>query len=260
MKKKNLIIVLVILVSLMILVLSLVGLQKKGQIAKSLIDEILEKIDNQEDLLIYVTDKHENCYLCTDCNYIIDYYSDSFKLDFITFNKSDNSEDSYSKLLEKYDLVGSLKEPAVMMIRDGELKGIANEILTENLLKQFLIDFEFIDKQNENRDYQVGEEKFNKMLSSSEKSIFIVYTYEDSHYDVRKQFLELANKYNFSYGLIYSGVGNGAKVSKIISESLGDEYTLPLVIITQNGEIIDYINSVEEEKLVSFLKKNEIID
>ena len=93
--------------------------------------------------IIYVTD--DSCELCKETDKMIDFYEKAYNLEFYRTNKeglTNNDLKEYFGLEE-----AAIELPAVVYIRDGMLKGIDNKILTEDYFRDYLVEYEFLDKK-----------------------------------------------------------------------------------------------------------------
>ncbi len=225
-------------------------------------DKIIEKIDQKQDFLLLITSSDQKaCYLCEDVKTIINFYKSYYKLKFTTFDIEENGNKNLRKIKNKLNIDDkSLKEPAVIMIKNGKLKGIANEILGEQALKELLIKYDFL-KEDAAAEKQITNEEFLEKLASPEKSLIVILDYGESSSKFRKQLANYSKKYNFKYDMIYYGVSEGVVISSKIKDNLKEKnpnfkMVVPMVAIIQNNDVTDYISTIDEKKLASFLNKN----
>lgn len=223
----------------------------------------LEKMqEKKEDFLIYVTDQFENCAVCIDVNYMINFYKKNYNVDFLEFNIGISTKSDYQKFLSEVGYTSSIEltAPAIIYMKNGELKTIMNNIVDENSFRNVLIENKFIDKKYKNTDTLMSKKEYDNLYKSSEKTLIAIYNYEEETYLIRERLLELNKKYKFNFRIVYAGVSESGLISMELMEKLGfNNFKVPSLIIVQNSQIIDQLNSTDTDKIIKFLKKNQII-
>ena len=261
MNKKKVIIISLLIGVLIIGVISFFSLKKKDitKITKSLTDDIIEQVEQKKDLLIYITDEESKCYLCPNSDEFINFYQEEYKLNFIHYNLSKNTQEEYKKLKNKLNIKDTdIKEPAVIIIQKGKVVSIVNEMINEVTLKEFLANAGLI--QLTSADKQLSLDEFKEKFASNEKSLIAILAYNSNSLKARKVLLNLSKQHHFEYNITYYGISDGALISaELRSKTKNDNIDIPYIAVIQNNKIIDSISSNEEKKISSFLKKNNFI-
>ena len=106
MKKKLIIIILTIFILIIVFITIFIKYNNNIKTKNiSTLDKIYNKIDNKEDILIYINENSKTCNFCNSSKNMINYYNDAFKLDLILFNKDKYSNDNFIKLKKKLLIV-----------------------------------------------------------------------------------------------------------------------------------------------------------
>ena len=265
MKKKLIIISTIIIFIFAIIVILLTIYKSNGNsiIKKDTLEVLYEKVNNKEDIIINITDKIDNCNFCNISKNMIDYYNDTFSLNMITFNKSKYSEKEFNNLITKLgiNLDSFIVAPAIIIVKDGIAMTIINEIHDEVDLRNYLIEYNYIDKKYTDNDIQINDDKLEDLYNSEDKNVVILIDNNTaSSYSYRKNILNLSNKYNFKYNVYIAGsVGSLMGNIKFMDE-IGENLNLPYMVIIGNGKIIDYTTNNSNNKLEEFLNNNNIIN
>ena len=125
MKKKKIIIIIACIGVVIFGIIAFFLFQKNGIKANQdkLTNDIIDRIDKKEDLLIFITDNDEKCYLCGSINTTLKFYEEEYNLKFITYNKTQNTEANLKKIKQKLKIEKEVvKEPAVLIVKNGESK------------------------------------------------------------------------------------------------------------------------------------------
>lgn len=260
--KKEKIIILCTVIILVGIIIYLVFFHEKDsyKINISQYNEIKVKLNNKEDLLIYITDKENNCYECVNGDKIINYYKEVYNLDFYTYMISDNTEEDLEKLKDEFDFEENfLMTPTVILIKEGQIVAVANFVLIDDILKNYLIQFGFLDKTTNEKDIPLNLETFDPIYQKDEYSLIVSFNAQDESYDFRKKILELSNEYQFKFYTLFRGIGNTNSIYDNLKESSGIEFETPSLFIVKNNTVIDYLKSEEEPEILSFLRKYNLI-
>lgn len=262
MKKKKIIIIIACIGVVIFGIIAFFLFQKNGIKANQdkLTNDIIDRIDKKEDLLIFITDNDEKCYLCGSINTTLKFYEEEYNLKFITYNKTQNTEANLKKIKQKLKIEKEVvKEPAVLIVKNGESKYIVNEMFNEIILRQFLIEGKLISDETKT-DQQLTLDEFKTKLSSPEKSMVVILDYGEESLKARKTLLNLSKKYNFEYTITYYGVSDGALITLALRNKEKDNQLItPYIAIIQNDEIVDSISGNDEKKILNFLTKNNMV-
>lgn len=274
MKKKNVVILIIFIILLfsgMLLSFSYIEKNKKPEKVSG-IKRFEKRLEKKENMLIYVTE--EKCELCKPIDKIIQFYEEAYDLDFYYTNKEDLSG---SELRDYFGLADQAIElPAVIYIRDGMLKGIDNKILNEDYFRDYLMEYDFLDKAYYKNDYRLTYEEFKENSSKNEKNIVFFYNYGSNVYqigeekkqvqmldrdDVRKELLKLSKEKEFTYGLVFYHSSGSDKIYQEVMGMIGKkEIEGPFIVITENGKVVDYLVPKNKDGISQFLIKNKIYE
>ena len=183
--KKKFVFVLIGVIIVALISLLIISLTKNGNKDVSLFrDVIKKKAQNKEDILVYVYYSRSECSYCKDTRRYIDLYESKYQLGMIYYDKNKNSSDDYKEMEEYFNLESNyVTPPAIIMVKDGELVAVVNENHYESELKEFLVNYGFLDKKELNVERQVRELDDFYEITSSDKPMFVVfYNYDNSGY------------------------------------------------------------------------------
>lgn len=262
--KKKLIIIIGIVIIFIVLVL-IWGLIKGNGGDNNIKDDkykvsepILEKIDKKDDFLLFITDDYSKCSVCEDAGRLVSYYSEVYNLDNVWFDKSTTTDEDFDNLIKDFDFQNMFLVPGnVFLVKNGVVMVAINEAIFENVLRDYLIEYEFIDDIDNDR--FIEDDDFNKLYNSNDKQLVLVYSADDKGYSYREDLFNLANKYNFKYSVIRLGFGDTTATFQMIIDKMGNKYKLPVLMVVGNGKIIDYTTNKSNSKIEEFLKDNKFI-
>ena len=260
--KKKLIIIIGIVIIFIVLVLIL-GLIKdnSGNIKNDkykVSKPILEKIDKKDDFLLFITDDYNKCSVCEEAGRLVSYYSYVYDLDNIWFDKSSTTDEDFNNLIKDFDLQDMfLNSGNVLLVKDGVVVVAINEAIFENVLKDYLIEYEFIDDTDNDR--FIEDDGFNKLYNGNDKELVLVYSADDIGYSYREDLFSLSNKYKFKYSVIRLGFGDTIDTNEIVTRKMKNKYKLPALMVVGNSKIIDYTTNKNNSKIEEFLEDNKFI-
>ncbi len=232
-----------------------------------------KKFKRRENMLIYVTD--DSCELCKETDKMIDFYEKAYNLEFYRTNKeglTNNDLKEYFGLEE-----AAIELPAVVYIRDGMLKGIDNKILTEDYFRDYLVEYEFLDKKYLETDYRITYDQFMEKYKTDEKQIIFFYNYGTNIYyngkkkknkikyanreKVREELVKLSKNHNFNYKVVFFSSEGSDKIYQEVLKSTGKkELGGSFIVLTQNSQVTDYLEVKALNSISPFLEKNNIYE
>ena len=260
--KKRLIIIISIIVifSILVIILFLTNYNKKSSKDDKykLSTPILEKIEKKETFLLFITDNYNKCSMCEDAVRLINYYSKIYNLDNIWFNKSSTTKEDFNNLIKNFDIENIFLEPGnILLIKDGVIVVGINEAIYENVLRNYLIEYKYID--NSDNDKSIEDNEFYKLYQKENKELILVYSADDIGYNYRGNLFKLSIKYRFKYSVIRLGFGDTTKTYELVINKMNNKYKLPVLMIVGNNKIIDYTTNKSNSKIEEFLRDNEFI-
>ena len=226
-----------------------------------LVDEIIDKKDKKETELVFVTSSDSRCYLCSDAKDIVDTIAKKYNLNFTSFDKSKSSSD-YKELQKKLAITDKeIKEPAVIIIKDGELKSIANEIYNSSILRSMLIEQGIINDETKD-DKEITMIETMEKFQGTENSLLVLLDSSTNSVAAREVINNLASKYNFTFSLAYfDRSDDGMSIATFLNQMNGDDLlVVPYFAVVSNNKIQEAINTTSSKELEAFLKRNKIIN
>lgn len=222
-------------------------------------EEIKSMIDNKEDILLYISNDYDKCYECKNTDRTIDYYEDIYKLTFYRYNIMKSGDSDYNKLKKMLDFDNNfVVEPSLIIIKHGKLMGIVNEIMVDDDLQKYLIEYGFID--NTNKNVALDMDSYGDVYNSSENKVILCFSYNDNKY--RKKLYNLSKKYNFGYYTLYKGISNTNDIYFELDKVLKKEINTPFLLTVSNGNVVDYlkVSNATDEQIIQFLINTSIIE
>jgi murein DD-endopeptidase MepM/ murein hydrolase activator NlpD len=183
-----------------------------------------------------------------------------YNLKFISFDKSKSSSD-YKDLQKKLKITDKeIKEPAVIIIKDGKLKSIANEIYNSGILRSMLIEQGIITDETKD-DKEVTMVETMEKFQGEENSLLVLLDSSTNSVEAREVLNNLASKYNFTFSLAYFDRSDeGMSIATFLNQMNGDDLlVVPYFAVVSNNKIQEAISTTSSTELEAFLKKNKII-
>ena len=259
--KKKIIIIISIFIIFIIVILGLLLIKNNNKDIKEeyrLSKPILERINDKDNFLIYITDNYNKCSVCYEADMLINYYKDIYNLDIMFFSKSATTDKDFNNLIKDFELQeGFFVAGDVVLIKDGVVVSAIKEAMFEDTLREYLVEYEFID--NIDNDRFIYDDDFNRLYNGNDKELVLAYSSDDIGYNYRKDLFKLSNRYKFKYSVIKIGFGDTIDTFKVISNKMDNKYELPVLMIVSNNKIIDYTTNKSNSKIEEFLKDNDFI-
>lgn len=249
---------LIVLISSAIIVCLILTIINKN----SSTNQLTNKVEKKQDFLILFTEDEKKCgSFCTEALNIADYYEKNYGLEFIIYDVSKEGEKNYKNLSK--ELYGTNKPsivyPSCVIVMDGKVKSVSNMSGTEVDFRKNLYSTGYLKNEYEHMDEQIRYEDFEDIYEKDEKSLIVLYTYDDASFDYRSTILELAKNNNFNYYVLDYRFVDGNDIGKDIKDANSGTMKSPSMIIVENEEVIDYNDSTKKEDIEKFLKTNKII-
>lgn len=264
MKNKKKIIVLGLLISLICISLLLLFINNDDNKSKKtkISNKIINKINEEEDALIYITDSKNCAYnQCEDTDPIIEIYKKVYELDFSYFDIAKTSLDDLNELLkylgyENNDIVA----PAVIYVKNKTIAAVANQIILDDVFREYLFDFDFLNNKYKDDDKIINLKEFQNKFSSNKANLILFHSYSLESYAIRKTLLDLSYEYNFDYNIILYDLDVSVGLSEFFENKFGDDgIRIPALTLVSNGDFIDYTDNCSRDEIISLLKDNNLI-
>lgn len=252
-----LIILILLLLATIIVVVYLQGKQSNNSSNKDNLDKQLEELlDTTPDCLIYLTS--DNCQDCDISNKLINYYEKNYSVNFQHFNLDKISDSVLDKRISEEKQ--NIQTPAIIVIKNEQREIIYNNIINEELLKSELIKYGFLDETSGKIDNRIDNDSFKEIYSQEEKQIIFLNSYDGDEYENREKILKLSEKYNFNYSVVSFYNSNSTDIYDEVAKKINIEFDKPLIIITQNNDILDYSTITNQKTIYDFLNKNKMLN
>ncbi len=221
--------------------------------------DINKRIGDKESLLVYFTNKDPyKCSECENIDKVINFYEELYNIKFIRF---DSDYEKVINIMEKeyYFDRNYITDPAVMIFKDGEIKGVVNEIMAEKDLLDFLIKYGFVDKKYLDIDNSLDtDEKFSSIFNSSNNEVIV--SYSGNYFNLKKELYKISLRNNLKINYVIYGNATYYKYSMILNSQIPVEHSGgTLIIVVNSGKVIDYMEYKDGSNIEEFLKKNKII-
>ena len=143
-----------------------------------------------------------------------------------------------------------------MIFKDGKVSAVDNEMSGEESLKEFLVRDGFISQEYANIEKELKDnDEFKQVMASGSNKLIVV---SNGDIKLKKILFEGAVKNKFNYYVIYEGKFDYYDQYMALF-NLNKNISSPSLVVINGNKIVDYINSVNEEKIDKFLKKNNIL-
>ena len=259
--KKKIIIIISVIIIFIIVILGLLFTKNNNKVVKEkyrLSKPILERINDKDNFLIYVTDNYGKCSACYEADMLINYYKDIYNLDIMFFDKSTTTDKDFNNLIKDFGLQeGFFTAGDVILVRDGVVVSAIQEAMFEDTLREYLVEYEFID--NVDNDKIIEDDGFSELYDSENRELVLAYSNDNIGYQYREDLFKLSNKYKFKYSVIKVGFGDTFNSHQLIEDNLNGKYELPLLMVVGNNKIIDYTTNKSNSKIEEFLRDNDFI-
>ena len=242
----------ILLMTLSVFILKEKKLNPKNKIKLS--EKIEKEIEKESNLLIFISEDKEGS---MEEQKIINFYEKEYNLKFTIIYKNQYKEKELLELLEKLEIRSDdVMDTSLIIIKNKKAMGIVNDFINENVIRNFFIQYEFINEDTSDIDNILTLEEFDEKLKSNEKTLLLLYSGDSISHKNRKILLNMSQKYKFQYNIINSSVSFGYTMYETLRNKIGKPITIPALVIIQNNEVIAHTSTFNEKEILQFLKKN----
>lgn len=202
-----------------------------------------DHIDDQDSILREICDKYDIKYKQIDA-YLL----------------SNNQKEKLNQILQ----ISKVENQIIILIKNGKIIGSIRELEDKYEYLKKLYEFNFIEEKVDIVN-SIGVDSFSKIIESNSKSIIVLGTDNCNVCDkVLNKLSEILinSEYTINYLNIKSFDSDISKTIQDKIKSIGyeDGFTTPMVIISENNRILDYIIGLsEDEYYIDIFKQNRII-
>ncbi|MEE3343244.1 MAG: hypothetical protein VZS44_04050 [Bacilli bacterium] len=214
---------------------------------------IVNKIRNNEEVMIYINDDKDKCGSCEFADIKFNYYKDLYNLDIPIFNIN-SKEINYIFNSFDYDKK-NIFVPTLLHIKSGNLT-FYNEVgYVEDKIKKILIENQYIkEENNEEFGKSIDGDEFVKLSMEQDNNLFLLLAVNKKSYKLRLILNQLAKKYNFEYYIVDFSTSNVFSILDRLEKI--NNNTLPKdIFVTNNNKIVDSINSEDVNEIEKFIKE-----
>lgn len=248
--------IVVFLIGLLLVIGLIVGVSiSESKKANQRLENYLNLVDKKTPQVLFLG--RPTCSYCVQFTPVIETLSKDYSFKYEYINTDDLSSSGLSKLLEKLGVDESeFGTPYLVVAKDGKVLAEQSGYLDREPLFQFLQEHSVIEKDQEYKDEyshltNINYEKYQELLSSSEKSIVVLGQTGCGYCTQTKPVLDqLAEKYGIAINYL-----NMTDLSEEASSNLFNSTTYlkeldslgtPLTMIIQNGEVLEHVDGYNE--------------
>lgn len=257
-EKKKLYIMLGVIIGIIVVVL---GAYIIGNIAtQKLLKEIDEKMNLEEVQVFYLT--RPTCHYCTLLEPVTDTLKQEYPIEYNQINVDNYNKSQLKKILKKFNVnPDDFGTPYIAITKNGvkiqELNGYADEnIVFELFQKTGII------PEDANLLFQyINYETFKNKWNSEEKSIIMIGEPGEVSMQARNTLKPFIQKHNLIISYMdITETGDNQTYSEFL-KTIGytNPPTYPILMVVQNGSIIDKVDQLTNEVYEIFLKNNGYI-
>lgn len=253
---------LVIVGMVIFLILGSVGFVYAGsQDSKEVYEQFTTNFNGQENTLVYLGSS--TCGYCSLLNPSLQDMADRYEFDYMYIDINEMSSSYLRKVINDLGLT-SVGTPYLAIVANGEVVDTQNGYDDYNVVFEFLQDNEIIAEDAELALNYIDYETYEDLLASDDKEVIVVGQTTCGYCVQAKVILnDVATEHEVEINYIdYAKLDTDEQESFV--ESLEyfqeEEWGTPIMMIVQNGEIVDMIEQlVTEDEYVEFLEENEVI-
>lgn len=253
---------LVIVGMVIFLILGSVGFVYAGsQDSKEVYEQFTTNFNGQENTLVYLGSS--TCGYCSLLNPSLQDMADRYEFDYMYIDINEMSSSYLRKVINDLGLT-SVGTPYLAIVANGEVVDTQNGYDDYNVVFEFLQDNEIIAEDAELALNYIDYETYEDLLASDDKEVIVVGQTTCGYCVQAKVILnDVATEHEVEINYIdYAKLDTDEQESFI--ESLEyfqeEEWGTPIMMIVQDGEIVDMIEQLEtEDEYVEFLEENEVI-
>lgn len=228
------------------------------------VDEIMKSINlilDESYSLVYIP--YRNTDLIEEQNKILKEISSKYSIEYKKIDAYLLSKHQQEKINQLLGL-STVEDQIIVLIKDNKMIGNIRGIHGKNTYIDALYDLKFID-EIENKINEIDYDTFKKKLKNTGKSIILIGMDNSKDTD---SILNILNSisYNYNVDIDYINVNSiDSSIYNYVKEKLQnlgykDGFSLPLVVIVESNNILDYvIGNTKEEYFIDIFIENGVI-
>lgn len=259
-KKRGIIILIIVAILILLIPLSLVFKNMKGNNVIKNLDLLFESAEMR---LLYIGSS--SCRYCQIYSPILDKVSDANEFDYYYIDMEKLTETQYNKVIRKIGKEGQdFGTPYTALISSNKIVGEIPGFVEEDELIDFLIEKNFLKKENVVREEtslnMIDYSEYNKILEAEDKEIIVFAASSCSYCIEAKPILnEIAKEHNLKINYFNIDKISDEEYYEIQKtlEFFNSRWGTPTTVIVESKEQIDLISGLKsKEEFLKFFTNN----
>jgi len=248
---------------IVLLVMFLINLYKANKMVKDF-DSAFES--NQKQLVFYA---RESCYYCQLQKPVLKQIVKDYNLKYVDIDSDMLNNKQKQHIIDKLGIEGST--PVTAVVKNKKVLNIHVGYLDGKEYVDFLIDSDILPKDAKySKEKNINFINYNDFLKLKEGILVLGVKASPNCIDLRGILNNIASKYKLKIN--YLNLSNSTileyydiidkldlKNKNKLKYKKDEDLVIPMIYIIKNNEIIDIINSIDENEIINKLQKNNII-
>lgn len=257
-EKKKILIILCVFVCLVGFIFAIIMFENKK--SEEYLEKFYSTFSKKENSLVVVG--RDNCGWCNLFIPILDDMKERYGFDYLYINTNELSNSVLNKFLSdiKIDDFGT---PLTLVVNDGKVVDSLSGAVTEDVLLEFLKEYNFVEEKEELLINYIDYDKYKKIIKSKSSNIIVVGQKGCSYcFKSIPIFNKLIKEKEYKVNYLYYDTLEDDQLEKFTS-SLDFfqtvEWGTPVTLIVKDGKVIDYLNGLYDfDEYVNLFEKNGI--
>lgn len=233
-----------------------------GQDSKEIYEQFTADFNDSENKLVYLGSS--TCGYCSLLNPSLQDMASRYEFDYLYIDINEMSSSYVRKVINDLGLT-KVGTPYLAIVSNGKVVDTQDGYDDYNVVFEFLQDNGLIDEEAKLDLNYIDYETYEKLLSSKDKEVIVVGQTTCGYCVQAKVILnDVArdNEIEINY-IDYAKLDEDEreKFSESLEYFQEEEWGTPIIMIVQDGEIVDMIEQLAtEDEYVEFLEENEVIE
>ena len=254
---------LVVVGAVILLIIGSIGFVYAGsQDSKEIYEQFTADFNGSENKLVYIGSS--TCGYCSLLNPSLKDMSSRYDFDYLYIDINEMSSSYVRKVINDLGLT-KVGTPYLAIVANGKVVDTQNGYDDYNVIFEFLQENSLIDEDADLDLNYIDYETYEKLLASKDKEVIVIGQTTCGYCVQAKVILnDVASEHEVEINYLdYAKLDEDEKEKFL--ESLEyfqeEEWGTPIMMIVQNGEIVDMIEQLaSEDEYVEFLQENEVIE
>ncbi len=253
---------LVVVGAVILLIIGSVGFVYAGnQDSKEIYEQFTTEFNDSENTLVYLGSS--TCGYCSLLNPSLQDMASRYDFDYLYIDINEMSSSYVRKVLNDLGLT-SVGTPYLAIVANGKVVDKQNGYDDYNVVFEFLQDNNVIAEDAKLDLNYIDYETYEELLASEDKEVIVIGQTTCGYCVQAKVILnDVASEHEVAINYLdYTKLDSDEKEQFAESlEYFQEEWGTPIIMIVQNGEIVDMIEQLAtEDEYVEFLQENEVIE